>query len=324
MGMRRHFTQERIVFLLAVVLFASFSVTLPKFLTVGNVLTLVRGVSVLGILGIGMALVVIGRGIDLSIVANMAMSVAWSFAIANQGWPPAVALLLGLVFATVMGLITGLLVAYVEIPPLFATLAMGAFIYGFGRAWLISSDVTYLPASAGNLAWIGSGHVHGVPMPIFMLVAACVLAQLFLRYTRYGRYIYGVGDNPLAARITGIPVRPVQVLQYVISGFVAFAAGLIVATAVGSMNTRVVNSTLIYDVILVVVLGGIGLSGGRGGVRNVLVGTVLIGILLNGMTIMDLQYTVQNLVKSIILLVAIVVDSIVNPRDEQTAQQGDI
>ena len=90
------------------------------------------------------------------------------------------------------------------------------------------------------------------------------------------------------------------------------------------MNTRIVNSTLIYDVILVVVLGGIGLSGGKGGVRNVIVGTLLIGILLNGMTIMDVQYTVQNVVKSSILLAALIFDSLLNPRDEQTAQQGDI
>jgi ribose transport system permease protein len=90
------------------------------------------------------------------------------------------------------------------------------------------------------------------------------------------------------------------------------------------MNTRIVTSNLVYDIILVVVLGGVGLSGGKGGVRNVVVGTLLIGILLNGMTIMDIQYTVQNLIKSSILLIAIIVDSVMNPRDEQTAQQGDI
>jgi ribose transport system permease protein len=90
------------------------------------------------------------------------------------------------------------------------------------------------------------------------------------------------------------------------------------------MNMRVVNSTMIYDVLLVVILGGIGLSGGRGGVRNVLVGTVLIGLLLNGMTIMDISYTVQNLIKSTVLLGALVVDALLNPRDEQTSQQGDI
>ncbi len=90
------------------------------------------------------------------------------------------------------------------------------------------------------------------------------------------------------------------------------------------MNTRLANSTMIYDVILVVVIGGIGLSGGKGGVRNVIIGTLLVGTLINGMTMLDLSYTEQKIIKSLILLVAVVVDSIVNPRDEQTAQQGDI
>jgi len=119
-------------------------------------------------------------------------------------------------------------------------------------------------------------------------------------------------------------VRPLVVPQYVFSSLVGYAAGLIMATGVTLMNTRIVNSTLLYDVILVVVLGGISLSGGKGGVRNVIVGTLLIGTLLNGMTIMDIQYTGQNVIKSVILLIAIVVDSVLNPRDEQTAQQGDI
>jgi ribose transport system permease protein len=113
-------------------------------------------------------------------------------------------------------------------------------------------------------------------------------------------------------------------LQYAVSATVAYLAGLITATAVASMNTAVVNSSMIYDVILVVVLGGIGLSGGRGGIRNVIVGTLLIGILLNGMTIMNIEYTLQNVIRGLILLIAIVIDSVVNPRDEQTAQQGDI
>jgi ribose transport system permease protein len=133
-----------------------------------------------------------------------------------------------------------------------------------------------------------------------------------------------MGDNPLAARITGIPVRPMIVLQYVASALIAFAAGLILSATVSSMNTRLANSTMIYDVILVVVIGGIGLSGGKGGIRNVIIGTLLVGTLINGMTMLDLSYTEQKIIKSLILLVAVVVDSIVNPRDEQTAQQGDI
>ena len=105
---------------------------------------------------------------------------------------------------------------------------------------------------------------------------------------------------------------------------VAFLAGVITATAVASMDTAAANSSLIYDVVLVVVIGGIGFSGGRGGIRNVIVGTLLIGILLDGMTIMNIEYTLQNVIRSLILLAAIVIDSILNPLDEQISQQGDI
>jgi len=128
----------------------------------------------------------------------------------------------------------------------------------------------------------------------------------------------------LTARLTGIPARPVVILQYMLSALIGFVAGIVTAASVASMNTRLGISTYVYDVILVVVLGGIGLSGGKGGIRNVIVGTLLIGVLLNGMTIMNIQYTVQNIIKGVILLTAIVIDTIVNPRDEQTAQQGDI
>jgi ribose transport system permease protein len=151
-----------------------------------------------------------------------------------------------------------------------------------------------------------------------------ILAHLFLRYTKPGVFVRAMGDNPLKSRIAGIPTRPMILLQYVLSASIAFFAGLLLATLVGTMNTRVVNSTMVYDVILVVVLGGVVLSGGRGGVFNVIVGTLLIGIFLNGMTIINVSYSVQNLIKGVILLVAIVIDTMLNPRDEQTSQQGDI
>ena len=161
-------------------------------------------------------------------------------------------------------------------------------------------------------------------MPVIVFAATGLLAYLFLRYFTPGRFIYGMGDNPTTARITGIPTRPMMVVQYVLIAVIGLVAGIVMATAVSGMNTRLALSTMVYDVILVVVLGGIGLSGGKGGIRNVIVGTLLIGILLNGMTIMDLTFTVQNILKSVILLAAIVVDTILNPRDEQTAQHGDI
>ena len=181
-----------------------------------------------------------------------------------------------------------------------------------------------MPKTMGWIVSLGQGKLFGVPMPIIVAAVMALVVYLFLRFTKFGTFVYAIGDNLAAARIGGVAVRPMLVLQYVLAGGIAFIAGIITATSVEAMNTRIVNSNMIYDVILVVVLGGVGLSGGKGSVRNVIVGTLLIGVLMNGMTIMDIQYTVQNVVKSLILLLAIVVDSIVNPRDEQTGQQGDI
>ena len=316
--------QEQIVFLLWVALFATFALTLPGFLSYGNIIILIRGVAVLGILAVGMAIVVIGRGIDLSQIAVMAVSTALAFTLMTNGYPIWLALLLGLMFAAVVGLIVGFLIAYVEIPALFATLAMGAFVYGFGRYAVFAQDLVYLPPSAASIEVLGTGWVLGIPVPILLFAGFALAVALFLIYSRIGQFVYATGDNPSTARISGLPVRPLVVLQYIFSALVGYAAGLIMAAGVTLMNTRIVNSTLLYDVILVVVLGGVSLSGGKGGIRNVIVGTLLIGTLLNGMTIMDIQYTGQNVIKSVILLVAIVVDSILNPRDEQTAQQGDI
>ncbi|MFT4151114.1 MAG: ABC transporter permease [Paracoccaceae bacterium] len=321
----RHLNQERIVFVLTILLFAVFAVILPNFLSAANMLSLLRSVAVLGILGVGMLVVVLGRGIDLSMVATMAISVAWALQLAGTGTPLGTALVLGLGFALLMSLISGILIAYAEIPPLFATLAMATFIYGFGRSRLITgTDVVYMPNDIGWIKSVGQGYFLGIPMPVIVALVVAAAIWAFLKFTKPGRFIFAIGDNAAAARISAIPVRPMLVLQYVMSGGISFLAGLITATSVAAMNTRVVNSNMIYDVILVVVLGGVGLSGGRGNVRNVIVGTLLIGVLMNGMTIMDIQYTVQNVIKSLILLLAIVADSILNPRDEQTGQQGDI
>lgn len=320
-------SQEGVVFLLAVALFALFTLTLPNFLTPGNLVALVRSVSILGILGLGMGLVVIGRGIDLAMVATMVVSVSWVLSMMTHGHMPlGWALLIGAVFAIAVGLANGLLIAYAVVPAIFTTLATGLVVYGVGRAWLFDVDVQNTPSDSPFFLGLGNNSVLGVPLPIIAFGVLALIVWAALRWTRFGRFVYSSGDNPAAARIAGIPVRVLIVSEYVITALIAYGSGLVMAAASSGMSTRVYNSTMIYDVLLVVVLGGVGLSGGRGGVRNVLVGTLLIGVLLDGMTILDIPYIQQNLIKSLILLAAIIVDSFLNPRDEQTAQQeqGDI
>jgi ribose transport system permease protein len=317
-------SQKAIVFALFVALFAGLSIFLPGFLTLPNLLTLLQNVAVLGILGLAMALVVIGRGVDLSLVALLAVPPGILLQMVQNGHGVPVALGFAVIVAVVFGLLNGWLIAYAEVPSLFTTLASGLLLAGSGQVLFFRLDVVPWDAALQGLEWLGRGTMFGVPKPVVMFAAVALAISFVLRKTRVGAFVYALGDNPQGARVTGIPTRPLIVMQYLLSALVGSFAGIVLAASLGTMPTRIFNSTLIYDVVLVVVLGGIGLSGGRGGVSNVVIGTLLIGTLLNGMTIMDLSYSAQNFIKGLMLLSAVIIDSVVNPRNEETAQQGDI
>lgn len=318
------FDQQVIVALLVAVIFVGFALFLPGFFTLGNLLTLMRTVAVLGILGLGMAIVVIGRGIDLSMIASLAVPTAVVLAVAGAGFGVAAALACGIAFAVAIGIVNGILVAYAEIPALFTTLAVGIGVAGVGQSGLFEYEIVPWPAGLNGIAWIGQGTIWGIPYSVLAFGVAAVCVAIFLRLMRFGLFVYSIGDNMNAARITGIRVRPMVILQYVLSACIGLFAGLVLAASSSNMDTRIFNLTWIYDVILIVVLGGIGLSGGRGGVLNVVIGTLLIGTIVNGMTIMSVSFEMQNLIKGMVLLVALCLDSIINPRNEETAQQGDI
>jgi len=317
-------TQQTIVFILFLLMFGGFLLLLPGFAQVDNLLTLLQNVAILGILGLGMAVVVIGRGIDISMIAALAVPSGFLLQSVSNGQSIEAAALQALVLSLLFGLVNGWLVAYAEVPSLFTTLASGLFLAGLGQAGIFQLEVVQWPTALDSLVWIGRGSLGGIPMPVVMFGLACALMAVLLRRLRAGAFIYAIGDNPFTARATGLPTRPIIVLEYLLAALIGLFAGLVMAASVNSMPTRIYNSTMVYDVVLVVVLGGIGLSGGRGGVVNVIIGTLLIGTMLNGMTIMDVSYSVQNIVKGLVLLAAILIDSVLNPRNEETAQQGDI
>lgn len=314
--------QEQIVLLITVALLIVFGITLDGFATLSNLLNLLRSISILGILGLGMGLIVISRGIDLSEVAIMAGPWAIALIKIQQGMPVSSAVVLALVVALAIGLINGLMIAFVEAPALFVTLAAGFVIYGLAF-WVAPAWVVYAPKDAPDLLFLGAGRVFGIPVPILVFAIAAIAMQLFLSRTSIGRFIYAQGDNPEAARLSGIPLRPLIVLEYVLVALLAWLGGLVWIGTTGSMQMAITQGTMIFDVVLVVVIGGISLIGGRGSVYSVVVGCVLIGTLLNAFTIMDVNSEVQNIIKGIVLLVAIVLDNWLHPRDEETARQGD-
>ncbi len=317
-------SQEQIILLITLALLVVFSLTLPGFSKLANLLNLVRSISILGILGLGMGLIVISRGIDLSEVAIMAGS--WSVALIEiqHGMPVLWAVVVALVIAVLIGVANGVMVAFVEAPALFVTLAAGFVIYG-AAFWYAPSWVVYAPKpeDAPYLAYLGHDYLFGVPMPIIVFALAAIAMHLFLSRTSTGRFIYSQGDNPEAARLTGVALRPLIVLEYIVVALLAWLAGLVWIGTTGSMQMGIVQGTYIFDVILVVVLGGISLVGGRGGVFSVVVGCALIGTLFNAFTIMDINSEVQNIIKGVVLLAAIVLDNWLHPRDEETARQGE-
>jgi ribose transport system permease protein len=316
-------SQTTAVLVLCVVLAIVFSVTLKGFLTLGNFFALARNISILGILALGMAVVVIGRGLDLSQVASLAVSTAIAIIIMNSGYPMGVALFAGLALAIAIGVLNGFLISVVEMPPLLTTLASSLAVLGITRSVAVQHYVVYLSAGHDAFLKLGGTIAGGVPAPILVFGVAAVLVHLLLSQTVLGRFIYAHGDNPEAARLTGLPVRPLTMLEYALASAIGYVGGVVMISETALMHLQVAESTLIFDVIMVVVLGGVSLVGGRGNVLSVVVGTLLIGVLLNGMTIMDMDTQTQNIIKGIVLLIAIVLDSYLHPRDEETSKQGD-
>ncbi|MCO5162245.1 MAG: ABC transporter permease [Mesorhizobium sp.] len=311
------------MFLIALVVFVGFALALDRFLTPGNLSVLVFNMSLIGILGCGMAVIVIGRGIDLSLIAIMAVTSATLLQLLSNGVPMGVAIPITLLLALAMGALNGLIIAFFEVPALFATLATALVFFGASRVFFLDSAVLYLPGAYSSFIALASADIAGIPVPVIVFLCVALALHLLLNATSFGQLTYAQGDNIWAARNSGAPVRPMIVLQYMISALAAVIGGYIFTAASGAIDMQIIRSTLIFDVVLVVVLGGVSLAGGRGSIWSVVVGTLLIGILVNGMVILDLNSSIQGIAKGIVLICAILLDRFLHPVDEETAKQGD-
>ncbi len=317
---------ERVVAVAAFALIVVFSVAIDGFATFGNLRVILSNSASLAILSCGMAVVIISRGLDLSLIAQMVAGATIFGILISGGVPAPVALLVAIVAMVLVGFLNAWLIAYVEIPAMLATLASAMFMVGLLRFAILRGEfLLLLPKSNPTVAFLAGDIVPGLSMPVLLMAVTLVATWFLLNRASAGRVIYAMGDNFQAARLAGLPVRKTAIVVYVFSGLTALIAGLIMAAASGAVDFRTVtNGTLLFDVILVVVLGGIPLRGGRGGVRNIIVGVALIAILRNGMTLMDFTTQTQDMLKGLVLLTAIVVDNYLNPRDAETDTVGDL
>jgi putative xylitol transport system permease protein len=276
------------------------------FLTPENISNILLQTSINGILAMGMTLVILTGGIDLSVGSVLAFSsiVAATFVTGDNPQSPLVALLVGILTGAVLGLINGCIVAYLRIPSFVATLGMLSVARGLTYAYTGGMPVPNLSESFLNL---GEGFFFGVPMPVLIFLLIFAILWVVLNHTTYGRSVYAVGGNVKSARTAGIATKPVIASVYVIAGLLAGLGGLILTARTSSALPQA-GVSYELDAIAAVVIGGTSLSGGVGSIAGTLLGALIIGTINNGLDLLGVSSAYQQIVKGCIIVVAVLLD----------------
>lgn len=296
------------VFFILVIEFLIFSLASKSFLTLGNILSVGRQMSFTGIAAIGMTLVMLTGGIDISVGSMLAMAgVLCAKLSADVGLPLWIAVVITLLIGALFALINGAAVTRLHIPALIATLATQTILKGI--AYLLTNAVPVKNLSA-TYKFLGQGYIFGViPVPLIITVALYVLAWWYLDKTYLGRRVYLSAGNEEAARLSGINTKWTITGTYVFSGVFAAIAGVLMAARLGSGQPSV-GSGFEMDVITATVLGGISVNGGKGKVVNVFVGACIMGVLANGMTMLNINQYLQWIINGLVLLFAVTMSNL--------------
>ena len=289
-----------------------------RFLTTSNIINVLRQISINAIIAFGMTVVIIGRGIDLSVGSLLAFVGVFSASLAvggtggGEGGGLAVPLVIlaGLGVGVLLGLANGAFVAYAGIAPFIVTLAGLTIFRGMALAWTDGRPVSGLPEVFSTL---GYGTFLGIPMPIWIMLAFLLVTHVLLQYTALGRSVYAIGGNEEAARLSGIPVRRVLLFTYAYTGFASALAALVLT---GRLNSAQPTAGTMFelDAIAAVVVGGTSLFGGRGGVFGTLIGALIIGVINNGMNLLNIESFFQQIVKGGVILLALLIDRLLANR----------
>jgi len=275
--------------------------TTDNFLSSDNFLNIARQVSINAVIAVGMTFAILTGGIDLSVGAVMALSGTLMAGTMVAGVPPSAAIVIGLGVGLVFGLFNGFFVAYAGMPPIIVTLATMGIARGLGLIYTGGYPIDGLPES---FAFFGRGSFAGVQTPVIIMLLVFLIAYLILNKTPIGRYVYAIGGNEEATRLSGVRVSRYKLMVYSLSGLTSAIAGLILSSRLmsGQPNAGV---SFEMDAIAAVVMGGTSISGGRGSIIGTLIGAMMLGVLNNGLNMMGVSPYVQNIIKGLIILFAI-------------------
>ena len=290
-------------FLVLIVLVIVMSIVSSSFLSANNLMNVMQQITVNAVIAVGMTIVILTSGIDLSVGSVMAISGFIMGKLMMAGLNGILAVILGTVIGVLFVLLNGVLVAKFKLQPMIATLGTMQIARGITLTIAQGRTISGFPQ---EFRWFGNGTLLGIPIQVILMLILYILLFYLLRYRKFGRYIYSIGGNEEATRLSGVNVTKYKIGAYVISG--ATAAAVI---TVGKLNSAVPTAGEGYelDAIASTVIGGTSLLGGFGSVWGTLMGAMIIGIIKNGLNLMNVSAYVQKVVIGIILLIAVLVDS---------------
>jgi ribose transport system permease protein len=287
-----------------ILLCAVISCITPRFLSVTNILNVFTQVSVNAIIAVGMCFVILTGGIDLSVGSTLAITGAIAATLAQKNVNVFVILIAVLIIGSLIGWINGITVAKGKIQAFIVTLAT---MTGFRGVTYVYTNGTPISGLGPNFTVIGNGTLVGVPLPVIIIVLVVLIAWYVLSQTRYGRYVYAVGGNEDSARLSGINTDRIKSLVYVLCGATAALSAVVVTSRIGSASPNA-GTGFELDAIAAVVLGGTSLSGGEGSVIGTIIGAMIIGVLNNGLNLMNVSPFYQLIVKGFVILLAVMLD----------------
>jgi len=278
----------------------------PEFRTINNFLSLLRQSSINGLIAFGMTCVILTDAIDLSVGSTLALTTVVCAGMIVSGMPVGLAMILALVLGLMLGIFSGILVTKGRLQPFIATLITMTVFRGLTLIYTNGRPISDLGDSF-LLRFIGRGELFGIPFPVILFLVIFGVLMFVLEKTTFGRRVYATGSNIKSARLAGVNVHRVKIIVYAISGFMAALSGIILLSRLGSAQpTLGVGFEL--DAIAAVALGGTSMSGGRGRIWGTLVGVLIIAILNNGLNILGVSSHYQDVVKGIVILVAVLSD----------------
>ena len=291
-----------------VVLVILVTIMSPTFVSPANLLNLLRQVSINAVIAFGMTFVILTGGIDLSVGSILALSGAVTASMLASGFAAPLALLAGLVLGAIFGLLNGILIAYGKAAPFIATLATMTIFRGATYVFTNGNPITGAKMNSSFLfQFMGRRYQLGNPFPINNMLVSYGVLFVLLHKTSFGRKTYALGGNETAARIAGVRTKMVTMLIYTISGLMAAIAGIILTSRLSSAQPDA-GTSYEMDAIAAVVLGGTSLAGGKGRIFGTLIGALIIGTLNNGMNLLGISSFYQQIVKGIVILIAVLLD----------------